>query len=518
MFQEAVQAPYRAMTMAFFQGLLPVQEAKRIERKAVALLRHPSFPSRDFVAGGLFGSSAIIKRCLVVLGTMLADGAAWYLPSLVLATLAWTGAFHIDPMLRDRPWLRRLYWWLPPVLVAGLLLNRAISLLSLDPAHNEVALMLSDTSGISERLQVLFTGHGAIEGALLALLLFALGAHRLPSLRQTSDSTKAFVRVRLMVHNGFWVLLLMLLLLSMDAHTSLETLPSDPTVTIASWMKLGWVVLFTVLILMSGELIASTSHMALNHETSLLFQRATLKISLALPLCWWAVLQTEVFTDDWWSRPSQRSLDHAALVVVAYSTLVGWSYAPLTRTEGRFSHHVHNSTTLALGLVVMACVLFAGARDVALQIPVVGDGWVSASVAWRLTATTMLVGGVLMLLPSVGYDAAHRPESWWFRVGVLLTLSVGSAISSFVWILLPSLLLASSILLLLPWLVEVTHLGPPLRWSIVGFITLSFLFVLAADSPRAALIAAVVISALCRATEYGFVHRWASSLSDQKSL
>ncbi len=449
---------------------------------------------------------------------MLADGAAWYLPALVLATLAWTGAFHIDPMVQDRPLLRRFYWWLPPVLVAGLLLNRAISLLSLDPAHNEVALMLSGTSGVGERLQVLFTGYGAIEGALLALLLFALGAHRLPSLRQTSDATKAFVRVRLMVHNGFWVLLLMLLLLSTDAHTSLETLPSEPTVTLSSWMNLGWVILFTVLILMSGELISSTSHMALNHETTLLFQRASLKISLALPLCWWAVFQTEVFTDDWWSRPAQRSMDHAALVVVAYSTLVGWSHAPLTRTEGRFSHHVHNSTTLALGLVVMAFVLFVGARDVALQVPVIGDGWVSASVAWRLMATTMLVGGVLMLLPSVGYDAAHRPESWWFRVGILLTLSVGSAVSSFVWLVLPSLLLASAFFLLLPWLVEATHLRPSLRWSTVVFMTSGFLSVLVMDSPRAALMAAVVMSALCRVAEYGFVHQWGSSFSNQKSL
>ena len=105
---------------------------------------------------------------------MLADGAPWYLPTLVLATLAWTGAIHLDPMLRDRPFLRQLYRWLPPVLVAGLLLNRAASLFSLDSSHNEVALTLSGTSSMGERLQVLFTGYGAVEGALMALLLFSL--------------------------------------------------------------------------------------------------------------------------------------------------------------------------------------------------------------------------------------------------------------------------------------------------------------------------------------------------------
>ena len=178
------------------------------------------------------------------------------------------------------------------MLVAGLLLNRAASLLSLDSSHNEVALTLSDTSSVGERVQVLFTGYGAVEGALMALLLFSLWSHRLPSLGQASEATKQFVQVRLMVYNGCWVLLLMLLLLSTDAHASLESLPSEPTMRPASWMNLGWVMLFTLLIMMSGELISSTSHMALNHETTLLFQRATLKLSVALPLCWCCLLYT----------------------------------------------------------------------------------------------------------------------------------------------------------------------------------------------------------------------------------
>ena len=449
---------------------------------------------------------------------MLADGAPWYLPALVLATLAWTGAIHLDPMLRDRPFLRQLYRWLPPVLVAGLLLNRAASLLSLDSSHNEVALTLSDTSSVGERVQVLFTGYGAVEGALMALLLFSLWSHRLPSLGQASEATKQFVQVRLMVHNACWVLLLMLLLLSTDAHASLESLPSESTMRPASWMNLGWVMLFTLLIMMSGELISSTSHMALNHETTLLYQRATLKLSVALPLCWWGVFQTEVFTDDWWSRPSQFSLHHAALVVVASSTVVGWSHGPLTRTEGRFSHHVHNSTTLGLGLGVTALVLLVGVWDVAQLVPVVGDGWVPASVAWRLTAMTMLVGGVLMLLPSVGYDAAHRPESWWFRVGLLVTLCVGSVVSSSMWMLLPSLLVACASLLLLPWLAEATHLGMPLRGSVILVLTASFLTVLTVDSPRSALMAAVVTAALCKAIEHGLVHQWTSGFLNQKTL
>ena len=490
----------------------------RIEQTLVALFRHPPFPSRLFVADGLFGSSAIIKRCLVVLGTMLADGAPWYLPALVLATLAWTGAVHIDPMLRERPFLHRLYRWLPPLLVAGLVLERARALLLLDPTHNEVALSLSSTPSMGERLQVLFTGYGAIEGALLALLLFSLFSPRLPSLKEASDATKAFVQVRLMVHSGCWVLLSMVLLLSSDAHTALATLPVEATVEPASWTLLGWVFLFTVLILMSGELLVSTSHMALNHETNLLYQRATLKISVALPLCWWAALQTEIFCDDWWSRPAQRSFDHAALVVLAYSTVVGWSHAPLTRTEGRFSHHVQNSTTLAVGLVAMAFILLLGTWDIARHVPVVGTGWVPASFAWRLSATTMLVGGLLMLLPSVGYDAAHRPEAWWFRLGILLTLSAGSAVSSFVWLLLPGIFFASATLLLLPWLLESTHVRSSILGGVVVVLLAGGLIALFTASPRTTLMITLGILAVSRVIENGFVHHWSSTFQNQKAV
>ena len=53
--------------------------------------------------------------------------------------------------------------------------------MSLDMMHNEVALSLTVDAAIGERLRLLFTGYGALEGALLSLLLFSLLALAFPA-------------------------------------------------------------------------------------------------------------------------------------------------------------------------------------------------------------------------------------------------------------------------------------------------------------------------------------------------
>ena len=56
---------------------------------------------------------------------MLASSAPWYLPALFMACLSWTASFSLLNVLRERPLLHRLYVWLPPVMVLGLLVSRA---------------------------------------------------------------------------------------------------------------------------------------------------------------------------------------------------------------------------------------------------------------------------------------------------------------------------------------------------------------------------------------------------------
>ena len=107
----------------------------------------------------------MMKRGLFALRFMLASSAAWYLPALFLSCLLWAFSVQLHETLRLRPVLRRLFTWAPPVLTAGLLISRAVDVLSLAPNHPEVALVLGQGADLGLRLKVLMTGQGAVEGA-----------------------------------------------------------------------------------------------------------------------------------------------------------------------------------------------------------------------------------------------------------------------------------------------------------------------------------------------------------------
>ena len=128
------------------------------------------------------------------MGFMLASSVPWYLPVLFLACLGWAFAFHIEGAVNQRPLLQRLYRWTPPLMVAGLVVSRAVDIFSSSSTNPEVAFVLGQNASFDEQLRLLFIGQGALEGALFAFLVFALYAPSLPSLRGSSSETSAFVR------------------------------------------------------------------------------------------------------------------------------------------------------------------------------------------------------------------------------------------------------------------------------------------------------------------------------------
>ena len=385
---------------------------------------------------------------------MLMDTTPWFLPAMFLSTAFWLVAFQVGPSLESRPWAARMYAWTPPGLLFILLLTRARAIMSLDMMHNEVALSLTVDAAIGERLRLLFTGYGALEGALLSLLLFSLLVPRLPSLSLASDSTKAFVKYRVMTHNAAWVLLGLVLLFPEDAHAGMPSLPTHPTLPVEDWGIFLVVALFALLVMMAGEIVASSSHLASTNETRLLFDRAILKSLVGLVLAWLLLFQTEAFTQTWWARPDHDPRLHAATLVAVYASLMTFMHAFATRSEGLMHHYQQSSRTLAVALGFTMLVTSLAGAWTAHHVDVYGSGTVALFSSWRLASFMMLFGGLLMLLPTVGYDAAHRPEAWWFRMGMMITVVLGPLLSASVWLLIPSLFLAASLHIMLPWWLE----------------------------------------------------------------
>ena len=459
---------------------------------------------------GLFWSSATMKGCLVQLRPMLADAAPWYLPVLVLVLVSWLGAGVLEPRLRPTPWLHRLYLGAPVFMLSGLVAHRALGLLTLDSGHNEVALYLGSSATMIERLQVLFTGYGGLEGAMLALAIFALGAPSLPSLRHVSEAAMHSVRIGMMAHNAAWMLLGMLLLFPVEAHASLANLPATPTVPVSAWTELGWMVVFTLLVMMGGEILVGTSRMAANQDTKLLVSRALMKTWLAGVLAWLAVFQTDVFTQAWWSRPMQTTRPHAALLVASYATLVALFHGPLVDVEHRFSQHPKQTRTLGVGLMLAALVLLWVTWLVVDRVHLYGDGAVAASTAWRLVSLMFLACGLLMMLPSVGYDAAQRPEAWWFRMGWLVTVSAGPLFSASTWLLVPGLFAAAAVLVLLPFFLEEDIRSSTLHQGLgLVFIASVVVAPIMAQTPREALLGGLLLLLASTIASHFLSRRWA---------
>lgn len=451
----------------------------------------------------------MMKGCFVVFDHMLVEAAPWYLPLLFVTTLAWVGAWLLEPSLRPRWFLHRCYLLAPPLLALGLVAVRALAVLSLDQHHNEVRLVLGDEASMGERMQLLFTGYGALEGGVAALLLFGLLAPLLPSLRNASEDTKQFVRSRMMVHSGVWALLSMLMLFPLEAHASMQTFPDSPTVSQYPWVHLAAVVVFTLLVMMAGELLVASTHIAQNNDTRILAQRAVLKSVVAGTVAWWAIGQTAVFSQTWWARPFHDPLPTFGLLCLVYATLVVAYHSSATVTEARFHQHPHQSRTLTVTLVGSALVLGFVTWKAAHLVEVFGAGDASASTAWSLAALTMVVAGALMLLPSLGFDAVHRPESWWWRTSLLVMLCGGVLVSQSAWLLVPSLLLVGAFALHVPWLLEEAT-GQHRLWS-TGLFGVGTVAVLAVNDVRTMLALALATLALSSFIEHVQGRQWERS-------
>lgn len=400
--------------------------------------------ARAGLGGPVFWSSAMMKRGFMAFRSMLAASAPWYLPALFLSCLAWVFAFYVHGSLRHRPVLRRLYGLAPPIMVIGLLLSRAIDLFSLTSSHPEVALMLGDEATFQERLLVLFTGQGGVEGGLLALLVFSLLSPRLPSLRSVSTQTAEFVQSRLMTYAGWWSIAVLMMLFPQQAYTPLDLPPASPTVMLPDWSVLASTVLFTLLLMMSGEIMTASAHLASSGETQLLFQRAIMKTIVAGLIAWACLAQSDAFTSSWWARPMTDSRLAMAITIALVSTLTVGVHAFSTVAEGLQGPTLKQAQTLTWSALLTAVTMAVLTAAMADDVSVYGDGKDALLLGWRWMALAMFIGVSSMLLPMAGFDAAHHPEAWWFRVSLTLFIPFGVLASNDAWLLFPALLMAGA--------------------------------------------------------------------------
>ena len=386
---------------------------------------------------------------------MLAESQGWIMPLLFLGCLLWA----LSPMLPlhepHQRWQRWALHAVPPLLLFALLIDRMHALLTHDVNHPEVATLLTSVDAWPVRLQVLFTGQGAVEGAMLSFMAFSVLSPRLPSLRGAVPTTRSAIQRRMVAHAGAWCAVLMTTLLPESAYESLTLLPPQPTQTVGAWSVLFAVVLATLVLIMAGELVSATGLMATTREPRLLLQRAVMKMAVALPLLWWC-WAIHVDVEAWWARPNADSKATLGLLIALFGTAVTTVHVPAQLVEGRSHTNQHPTrTTVAVAFTALLMMpLFGGWMSDAFGYAASADAlWI----ALRLTAVLLLVAGAFMLLPLLGMDGAHRPELWWFRVVIGAGVPLGLVFTSDAALLVQGALLTGTLSLMWPWILEHQH-------------------------------------------------------------
>ncbi len=247
-----------------------------------------------------------------------------------------------------------------------------MNLFSLDPTHPEVALILGSEATFQQCLLVLFAGQGGIEGGLLALLVFSLLSPRLPSLRSVSAPTVDFIQSRMMTYTGWWSIVVLMVLFPQEAYTPLSLAPALPTVALPGWSVFASIVLFTLLLMMSGEILVASAHMASSSETQLLFQRAILKSIVAVIIAWMCIAQSEAFASSWWARPMTDSRLAMAIVISLASTWMLGIHAFSTVAEGLQGPTTKQAQTLAWNVSIAAITMTALTASMADTVSVYG--------------------------------------------------------------------------------------------------------------------------------------------------
>ena len=166
-----------------------------------------------------------------------------------------------------------------------------------------------------------------------------------------------------------------------------------------------------------------------------------------------------------------------ALMVLVYGLLICCVHAPAAWMESGLGQGDGQSVSMTLGYGGVVALSFLVCIGSVNHVALFGTGMQVISVSLRLTSFVALAGALSMLLPTMGYDSAHRPELWWLRFTLYLCVPVGSLFSVSFWLLIPLVFAAGILTLNLPWILE-EHPFEMFHKPLVGWTALIGLFVI----------------------------------------
>ena len=373
---------------------------------------------------------------------MLAASASWYLPALFLPACRGRVRFRCSEASSNAVG-QTIVRWAPPIMVLGLLFSRAIDLIGLDANHPEVALILGQGASMGPDCRSCSPVRARLKVPCSRCSCSPCSRPSCPACVPPLWPPRA-IQSRMMTHAGWWGLLTLMVVF---APADYELMTSAPTPPRSRWRR-------------GGARFHRSFHPPVDdgwrdHERHSahgvewrnppVVPSRTDEDAAAGAVAWWLLMQTDVMAPDWWARPMTDARLAMGALIATYATLMATSHAFSTVAEGLHSAAARQANLLTWSLAIISVVLVSITSITANAVDVYGSGTDAALTGWRWAALALTAGVMGMALPMVGFDAAHHPEAWWFRMGMMLFLPIGVLMADGGWLLLPAMLLAGGV-------------------------------------------------------------------------
>ena len=400
---------------------------------------------------------------------MLGDTFPWFFPTLALVLCSWLAIASIEKE-RAQSMVGVVARWAPALMFACLFLHRFFSIMQLDATHMEVLQYLPQEASVSERLRVVVAGQSGYEAAALAMVVFAACAHRLPSLQILGEEAAKVARHRMMSFTALCLLMTLGLLFPEQAYIATDPLPQQGILQPPSLSGVLLPVLFALMVMFCGELFAASSTYSINADYSSLARKASMKNALLLVIAFvWISTKPAAWTA--WLDDSSVGTEAIVLLMAIHATVaLTLIIRPSRAIESRLLYGERRSFALIAMFVVCAVLMLLSACLLLNSTSIFAT--TTGANLYGFWACAAVLGAMLLsqFMPTLGFDAAPRPEAWWLRNMALFMPMVLMAFSPMTAYILPGVWLALAWTLVLPWIVESDVRTPQMRFVIAPLI------------------------------------------------
>lgn len=401
---------------------------------------------------------------------MLGDTLPWFFPTLAISLCLWLALASIEKNRGASLRIGGLIRWGPAVMFAWLFLHRMIAIIQLDTSHLEVLQYLPQDASMVERLTLLISGQAGHELAALVIVVFAAASNRLPTIHMLGEEAAHTARYRIMSFTALCLLMSLGLFFPESAYTATNPLPEQGVLSPLSLSNSILPLLFALMVMFSGELFAASSTYSIGADFSPLAKKASVKnaVLIAVTLLWLATNPSPWAA--WLKDPSSGSAIIALLMALHATVALTFVVRPSRTIESRLLHGERRSLAL-VSMVVCSAILMMFSAGLLLNTTTVFATTLGA-ILYGFWACTVVLGAMLLaqFLPTLGFDAAPRPEAWWLRIMALFFPMIIMAFSPMNAYVLPGIWLALAWTLVLPWMVEADVRSPSAGFVVVPLL------------------------------------------------